>query len=241
MEVSVCLATYNGGKYIVDQLRSILSELRSADEIIIVDDCSTDDTVSLINEINDKRIKIHINQENKGHVFSFSKSVLIAKNDFVFLSDQDDIWVKGRLDLMLKNLLSSDSLLLSSNFNTFNNDINITYKNNNPLSTDTSKMYLSNIIGLFMGKRDYFGCCMVFRRKLIEIIFPIPSFVQSHDWWISIAANMMRSNIHINNVTILRRIHGQNVSQSNRPILKMIKSRLIFLRMIFVIFYRMCK
>jgi glycosyltransferase involved in cell wall biosynthesis len=241
MEVSVCLATYNGEKYIVNQLRSILNELRSTDEIIIVDDCSKDGTVSLINEINDERIKVHINQENKGHVFSFSKSVLISKNDIVFLSDQDDIWVKGRLDIMLKNLLSSGSLLLSSNFNTFNNDVNITNKNNNPLSNDTSKMYSSNIIGLFRGKRDYFGCCMVFRRKLIEVIFPIPSFVESHDWWISITANMMRSNTHINDVTVLRRIHGQNVSQFNRPILKIIKSRLIFLRMIFEIFYRICK
>ena len=81
-----------------------------------MDDCSSDNTINILKDINDSRIKIHKNHENMGHVLSFCKSVSFAKNKYIFLSDQDDIWIDGRVNLMIQNIVEDDSILLTSNF-----------------------------------------------------------------------------------------------------------------------------
>ena len=107
------MATYNGEQFIEKQVLSILSQLSKIDELIIVDDCSSDNTINILKDINDSRIKIHKNHENMGHVLSFCKSVSFAKNKYIFLSDQDDIWI---VNLMIQNIVEDDSILLTSNF-----------------------------------------------------------------------------------------------------------------------------
>ena len=72
--ISVCLATYNGEKYIKEQIDSILPELKEGDELLILDDCSNDNTVNLINSyLFDVRIKLILNNTNLGHVQTFNK------------------------------------------------------------------------------------------------------------------------------------------------------------------------
>ena len=72
MEVIVCMATYNGEKFIKKQLVSILDELEQHDELVIVDDCSKDQTVQIIKSFNDNRIKLYINNINHRELFSFN-------------------------------------------------------------------------------------------------------------------------------------------------------------------------
>ena len=114
MDVSVCMATYNGEKFIKKQLVSILDELDQHDELVIVDDCSKDQTVQIIKSFNDNRIKLYINNINHREVFSFNKAISFSKNRYIFLSDQDDIWIKGRVLKMKKKLKNCH--LVSSNF-----------------------------------------------------------------------------------------------------------------------------
>lgn len=228
MNISVCIASYNGERFIKQQLESILLQLSNDDEIIIVDDCSKDSTITIINSFNDKRIKLYRNKENKKHVYTFGKAIEFAKNDFIFLSDQDDIWVDNRVSLFRSNFTRSNCLLISSNFTLFN-EKKEKFFSGNPLINKDSKRYFRNIAGIILGKRDYYGCAMAFRKELKEIILPIPSYVKSHDLWIAMAANLLKSNLHIEEFTVKRRIHNNNVTNTNRTLKEKIDTRVFFL------------
>jgi hypothetical protein len=90
-------------------------------------------------------------------------------------------------------------------------------------------------MGVFLGQRNYFGCAMAFRKELKNIILPIPAFVESHDLWIALAGNLLHSNLHLEDLTITRRFHGRNVSKNDRPFLKKLRSRWLFLKSLIVL------
>ena len=224
MKRSVCMATYNGAKYIEEQLFSILMELDAEDEIVIVDDKSSDNTVELIRRMADNRIKLFENEVNQGPNATFQKAISLSKGDIIFMADQDDVWIKGRVQLMTDALLSENAMLVSSNFDCFDN----AKKYESKLETKKSKKHCRNIMDIFMGKLNYFGCAMAFRKELIPVILPFPSYIESHDLWIAKAANLMKSNIHINNLTLHRRIHGNNTSIISRNLVRKLWARVIF-------------
>lgn len=241
MSISVCMATYNGEKYIEIQLKSIINQLSENDEIIIVDDCSTDDTVKMIKLINDYRIKIYFNKINRGHVFSFGRAISLANNDVIFMSDQDDIWLDGRVSIMNKELMKKNTLLVSTNTNFINFQGNIIeYKVDELQSIDSNKNF-GNIIGIFTGKAGYYGCAMVFKKELKEIILPIPKYVESHDLWIALAANLLKSNSHCDANTLSRRVHSNNASIVSRNVFLKLGSRIIFVISIFQLVFRKIK
>lgn len=228
MDVSVCMATYNGEKFIKKQLVSILDELDQHDELVIVDDCSKDQTVQIIKSFNDNRIKLHINKTNHREIYSFNKAVSYSKNKFIFLSDQDDIWIKGRV-LMMKEKLKNCHLVSSNftwineldhNIEIFHNGVNEKHSNNN----------INNIIEIYIGKTNYYGCAMAFERKLLDYAFPFPKNVESHDLWLALVANILSKNIHVNDNTLLKRHHSSNATStiSSRSIYKKVFSRIIF-------------
>jgi glycosyltransferase involved in cell wall biosynthesis len=232
------MATYNGQKYVLEQLNSILDQLHSKDEVIIVDDCSEDDTINKINSLNDFRIKVYQNESNKGHVFSFAKAISLSKNDIIFLSDQDDIWIKGRIDLMGNKLLDTGLSFVSSNFNIMNMQGEIEKFPKGSLKSKDSTKHFNNILGIFFGKRNYYGCTMAFQKKIINLILPIPSYVESHDLWIALASNLIGSVSHIEEVTLIRRIHLNNVSDPNRKLLPKLRSRIIYCASVIILLYR---
>jgi len=110
--VSVCLALYNGEKFIREQIESILSELGQFDEIIVSDDASTDSSCFIVQSINDPRITLVSNKKNIGLVKNFEKVLSLAKGELIFLSDQDDIWVKGKVQKVLAAFQKFDNLSL---------------------------------------------------------------------------------------------------------------------------------
>jgi glycosyltransferase involved in cell wall biosynthesis len=236
--ISVCMATYNGEKYIKDQLLSILQQLGLNDEIIIIDDKSNDKTLDIITSLNDSRIKTFINEKNKGPNATFEKAIYLSRGDIIYLSDQDDIWVNGRMKMMKDKLEKEKTSLVSSKFDCFDNNGNRVKEYENILESERSNTYLRNFIDIFLGMPNYFGCTMVFTKRLKKIILPIPTFVESHDLWIAMAANILRSNSHIEEITLHRRIHGNNTSLIKRNIYKKIKSRFIFLISIFLLLKR---
>lgn len=239
LSISVCLATYNGEKYIKDQIDSILSQLNPNDELLIIDDCSKDDTVILINSyLPDVRIKLLINDTNLGHVQTFHKLIKLASKEIIFLSDQDDIWIDNRVDLMINKLESSNKMLLSSNSFFVDSFGNSTFFKCKRLLELQSNSYCRNILEIFLGIPNYYGCSMAFRNSFKNIILPIPNYVESHDLWIAMAANLYSSNIHLENETFIRRIHGSNASVINRTFLKKVLSRIIFVYSFFNLFLK---
>ena len=109
--ISVCIATYNGEKYILEQILSILPQLKENDEIIVSDDSSTDTTLEIIKNINDKRIQIFKNTGNHGVNSNFDNALKRAHGEYIFLSDQDDVWLPGKVDRCLAELRTADLIM----------------------------------------------------------------------------------------------------------------------------------
>ena len=226
MTKSICLATYNGSEYIEKQLNSIIGQLGENDELIIIDDCSKDNTVDIIESYNDRRIILHKNKSNLRHVKTFEKAIGLAKNELVFLSDQDDIWLDNRLKIFENYFNKNPKVeLITSNFFCIDeNDILIENLLRKVGSTE-SFSYNKNIISILTGSIGYYGCAMAFRKNLIKTILPIPDYIEAHDLWIAMAANMRKTNLHIDEKTLYHRIHQNNASNLNRKTIKKIQSR----------------
>ena len=119
--ISVAMATFNGEPYIQEQLDSIYNQTRKVDEIIIVDDCSTDSTVRVIEQYilshKDIDIKLYKNEENLGYKKNFKKAISLCHGDYVFLSDQDDIWKVNKVEDMISIMEENPNIsVLASSF-----------------------------------------------------------------------------------------------------------------------------
>lgn len=244
MTVSVCMAVYNGEKYLKEQIESILLQLGDKDELVIVDDCSTDNSVNIINTFADKRIKLHFNEKNRRHVITFAKAIELAQNELILLCDQDDVWIKERVNTFIDCFREvTDIKVVTSKFlciSEYNKLID------NPLPSVYAKdsfKYTKNIIKIFLGKIGYYGCGMAFRSELKSIILPIPKYIEAHDIWIALIANKLQINLHIDDNTLFHRIHDSNASikAKFRSIPKKIKTRINYIRAITEIVNRIHK
>lgn len=230
MSISVCLASYNGERFIARQLASILEQLAPDDEVILVDDCSTDRTVEVVRGLDDPRIALYINDRNRGEVYSFGRAISRARNAFIFLSDQDDLWIPDRALLMQHCLVESGASVVSSNFHWMDSDehpIDVRYDG---VRSRDSTRHFKNVLDIFLGKTNYFGCAMAFRRTFASVVVPIPSFVESHDLWIALASNLAGSNVHLDAETLRKRKHDNNATStvSHRRLSRKLRSRWIF-------------
>lgn len=231
MTRSICLAVYNGAQYLQKQLDSVIVQLDDNDEIIVVDDCSNDKTIEIIEMYRDPRIKVYKNPRNLGHVKSFERAISLANNELIYLCDQDDVWIKNRFSLF-EDILNEKSniLLVSSNSYFIDSSEKEMVTNMHSLKQEDSFNYRKNIKNIFRGTIGYYGCAMAFKKDLRKIILPIPQYVESHDLWIAMAANLLKVNFHLGQPTFYRRIHNNNASLKNRALIKKIYSRIIFLK-----------
>lgn len=225
------MATYNGEDFIKEQIVSILLQLHVDDELLIYDDVSTDRTTEVIKSLKDHRIRLIENKVNVGPIRAFERCVSLAQNEVIFLSDQDDIWIEGRLNLLLHELNKHDADLVSSNMILIDRDgKNLNYLRLPPLSNLDSKKPIKNILNILLGRMGYFGCTMAFRRRLLSIALPMPKFIESHDLWLAICANVSGSIRHLEDVTLLHRVHGKNTSIIRRSLFKKVFARFLFIR-----------
>lgn len=228
VRVSVCMATYNGERYVQEQLASILSELGDNDEVVVVDDCSRDATAQRVEGLDDPRIRVFRTNENAGHVRAFEAALYSSRGSFVFLSDQDDIWLPGRVELMIEAL--NRAQLVATNVYRFGAE---TGQFNPPLRAADSRRRIRNILGIFMGRRPYYGSGMAMRREFLSIALPFPEHVEAHDLWIAVLGNLVGGIEHTEHASLLRRVHSSNLSPSvRRPMSVVIRSRLRFCRYI---------
>lgn len=240
-KISVCIASYNGSKFIREQLESILNQISRDDEIIVVDDCSSDNTVEIIKGFRDLRIKLYLNEFNVGACRSFARAIDIANGYFIFLADQDDVWCPNRVEKMLAVFDHDDVLLVSTAFDLFGEKLNDDYVRKFLfLKEEDSNKNFKNIINIFLGRASYFGCAMVFRKSFRSMILPIPNYVQSHDLWIAKAANLLGVNKHSEIITLSRRIHGNNLSVVSNSLMVKLYARFIFLLSLVHLFGRLC-
>lgn len=165
MKKSVCIATYNGALFLPKTIPSILSQLDISDEIIIVDDASSDLTVSILESFNDSRIKIIPNSINQGISPSFFKAISNATGELIFIADQDDIWLKHKISTTAEMFHeSSIELMIHDGFIIQNGK-----KTNTSIFeiNKSGKGFIKN-----MWSDTYVGCCMVMTAEAKKKIMP---------------------------------------------------------------------
>lgn len=234
--ISVCIATYNGSKYIKEQIHSILGQLESNDELIVSDDGSTDDTISIIESFSDIRIKIFFNEKStkfNNYLFynttkNFENAINQAKGDLIFLCDQDDIWEHNKVEIIKNNIGDKNVLLHDCMVVDSCNDIIF-----------NSYFELVNVKGGFINniiKSSYLGCCMAFKREIVDMILPFPEFPVPHDIWIGLISEWNNDIVFINDKLIRYRRHDSNLSPSSKTspnsLLYKIKYRVVLIDML---------
>jgi glycosyltransferase involved in cell wall biosynthesis len=204
--ISVCLASFNGQKYIKEQIDSILVQLSGVDELIVSDDGSTDNTLNVIAGYNDARIKVFHNENRKGVVGNFENALMHAKGDYIFLSDQDDVWLKDKVTVCLDHLNTVD--LVNADCKIVDSELNLL--GDSFFMSNNSKNGVLNTL----RRNSYMGCCMAFNRKILSKILPFPKDIPMHDLWIGFVCDLFYKSFFLPIPLILYRRHSLNVSKT---------------------------
>lgn len=215
MKISIAMATYNGERYIEEQLESIRLQTSPPDEVIICDDCSTDSTVEIVRRYIEKQglggqWQMIVNETNLGYADSFHAAASLCKGEYVFFCDQDDIWRLNKLEVMLSVMESRPEIsVLYSDFRNYNtNAENIVLSLSQVENIGAERTYL-NKSTIYLST---IGCAMVVRRSFLEEIDAFWFRGFAHDecmWKLSICSGAL---YHLPVVLLDRRCHGNNVS-----------------------------
>ncbi len=187
--VSIVMATYNGEKYLRKQVDSILKQTYQHFELIVVDDASTDETLSILNQyaVLDDRIHVFPAEKNLGLVANFERGLKLAKGDFIAFSDQDDIFRKDKIERLLTALKDHPSRDLAVS------DLSLIHEDDAEFATSMWRYQkLKPQQGKPFRRLLYLnfatGCAMIFRRRLLLIALPFPQACLVHDWWLAVVA-----------------------------------------------------
>ncbi|MDR0614410.1 MAG: glycosyltransferase, partial [Lactobacillales bacterium] len=217
-KISVVLASFNGEKYLKEQLESIFSQLDKDDELIITDDGSTDKTFVILKPfLQDSRTSLL-----KNHFLDFKENFAVgikkAKNEVIVLSDQDDVWHPERLKETRKAFNEgADILMVAPCF--VDEKLQI-------LSKERYNYRLQSGFWPNFWKNSFIGACMAFRRELAKEFLPFPSSIDYHDSWIALLGYLRRKKIvHINRKLVYYRRYKGTFSGKRRWINLVVKSR----------------
>lgn len=235
VRVSVAMATYNGADFVEEQIRSILPELAGTDELIVVDDASTDNTVEVVRGIGDSRIRLYPRSENRGYVRTFEEAIGCARGEYIFLADQDDVWIPGRVDRMLSVLRTH--LFVASNMVILETGARPRWS----FTSSADGRWARNLLLIGSGVSGYYGCGMAMRRRALDLVTPFPPYlVESHDLWLAIAGNLAHSIGHVEEPTLRRRVHDSNVTPDRpRGVRQVLAARIMLLRCVLTLRRRM--
>lgn len=207
--ISVCIATYNGGQYIAEQIASILPQLGDGDEIVVSDDASTDNTLETVRSFGDYRIRIVEGPQQHSPTLNFENAVRHAKGEYIFLADQDDVWMPSKVDVCMAALddcdcVVSDAVMTDSMLRTTSQSLYAT------MHTRPGRLY--NLL----WHNGYTGCCMAFRRRILCHALPFPKDTPMHDIWLGNVAAWLYKVRFIDDRLVLFRRHDNAASCNGR-------------------------
>lgn len=222
--VSVVMAAYNGEKYIREQLLSVLKQLSENDEVIISDDNPYTGTYEAVKEYieSDGRIR-YIKGPGKGVIKNFENAISAAEGDYIFLCDQDDVWLDGKVSAVSKELDNGAVVVM--------HDAIVTDENLNPVKQSffeamgSGTGIIKNII-----KNTYIGCCMAFSKNLKPFILPFPDDLPMHDQWIGLAGEKAGRVALIKEPLIYYRRHSGAVTGGRTSFSQKLKWRMSIIK-----------
>ena len=224
--ISVAMVSYQGAKYIEEQLDSILMQLGAEDEVVISDDGSTDGTREILAQYTRKESRVRIIDGPKAGVKKNVENALRAcDGEYIFLADQDDIWMPEKVKRVMDTFEKSGVGLVV-------HDALVTDGNCQEVILDSFYSLKGSGAGVLKNiwRNTYIGCCMAFKRDLLEQVLPIPNYIEMHDQWIGVINDQLkRGTTFIPERLIKYRRHGSNASEmSHYPIPRMLKNRICF-------------
>lgn len=214
-KIDVLLATYNGEKYLKEQIDSILEQTYKNIRLIISDDCSKDRTPEILKEYqqNDDRIELHIQKSNLGVVKNIEFLLKQVKSPYYMLADQDDYWLPEKVEKSLEKLKEENANLVFGDLEVVDKNLKTMYSSFNDYMLLTRKInkyidsykvnYLYNCVT---------GCTVLAKKATIEKILPLPTNSKHliHDHWIGLMVALNGKLAYIPEKYIKYRQHGNN-------------------------------
>lgn len=220
MTTSVALCTYNGASYIQEQIESILNQTMPVDEIVVCDDGSTDNTIQIIQEIASSvpgKIRLIKNPTNLGLCANFINAISLCKGDIIFLSDQDDVWHKNKVEKITHYLIQhpkiglafSDATLMGGRFDGQRMSDNLNFPKEN------RKMFLAGLaFELSLYQVYALGASMAVRKKLTDQIIRKKPILNSHDHFLQLEASARDAIAYLDEPLYDYRIHENQTSNA---------------------------
>lgn len=206
MRLSVCMATYQGERYVKEQLESILAQLGPDDEVIVSDDGSSDATVAVVEALSDERIKVYRSATNLGYTKNFESALRRASGDLIFVADQDDVWLPGKVSTMVEALRTHD--LVVSDVAVVDGELDEVHPSHF-LQYGVRRGFVHNFL-----RTRYIGAAMAMRRSVRDLVLPIParSDLCAYDYWITVVAELYFDVALVERPLMLYRRHGATAS-----------------------------
>lgn len=216
--ISICMATYNGGEYLKQQIDSIFAQSNQDWQLLIRDDGSCDDTITIIEDYIARcpgRVKLVTGKERHlGASLNFGQLLEYADTEYIMFSDQDDIWLPNKIELTLNVMKATEQIypdkpvLTHTDLKVVDSDLNIiadsmwSYQKLFPeIGDDLSKIMAQNVVT---------GCTMMINRKARDVSTPIPAEAIMHDWWTAINVAKHGKIVYVSAPSILYRQHSKN-------------------------------
>lgn len=216
--ISVALCTYNGERFLREQLDSFVEQSVLPYELVVCDDASTDSTFTVLEEFSRTApfpVRLFRNENNLGVVQNFSKAVYLCAGDYVALSDQDDVWLPGKLEASIEMMRQGEQvhgsdtpLLVHTDLRLVDSEKreiapsymrhqHLTHRDIDPLKTILARNFVT-------------GCTCLCNRALIRESHPFPEKIFMHDWWLALIAASRGKILFVPEAKILYRQHGSN-------------------------------
>ena len=213
-QIDVLMATYNGEKYLKEQIESILNQTYKNIRLVISDDCSKDGTINILKQYeNDERIEVHYHEKNQGYIKNFEYLLKQVKNNIYMLSDQDDVWMPEKITKSYEKLIKNDADMVFADLEVVDENLKTIYPSFNKF------MLLDRKINKYINsyKLNYLyncitGCTLMSKSKWIKDILPIPtdSKYLIHDHWIGVIVSLNGKIVYMPEKYIKYRQHGNN-------------------------------
>lgn len=224
LTISIALCTFNGKRFLAEQINSILGQTRKPDEIIVCDDCSSDGSLDLAEKLLSSGsciVKSYRNPRNVGYVKNFEQAISKSSCDITLMCDQDDIWLPHKIE-RIENIFSRNKSvgLVLHNFRKidqygadFIEERQEFYGENKLTSLDLEEDFLKNSILSMMlpYPRAWYGCMMAFRTRYLPFILPIYPGKGHDDWILKLLAPITEVRF-VSDPLILYRIHQSNAN-----------------------------
>lgn len=217
--ISVCMTTYKGEKYRGEQIASILKNISDKDQFIISED---GDDEGFLHELKQKGgCFVPLQGPKCGAVANFEYALSHATEPIIFLSDQDDVWTEDKVDKVLKAFENPECMMVVHDADLMDGEGNLIGDSFYAIRNSKSGI-LKNI-----WKNSYIGCCMAFRKELLNVALPFPTSGTLHDQWLGLLAEQMGTVVFLEDKLLHYRRHEENVSgMQHLPVTTMLYNRI---------------